>query len=76
MAAALAEITEKFSGADLRSVVKQARTRAEHIGTDLSIDILIAEVEKKRLRATAIYDEFQKLRDWALINCEMAGPTA
>ena len=71
----LAGMTEKFSGADLRSVVKQSTARAEHANTELTMNILKAEIERKRLRAIAIYDEFQELRRWGRMYCEPAGPT-
>ena len=72
LASVIAELTDKFSGADLRSVVKQAKAHAEFKGTDLTEDMLKAEVERKRLRATAVYDEFQELRGWANLYCEPA----
>lgn len=71
----LAGMTEKFSGADLRSVVKQGIARAEHQGIDLTLDILKAEAERKRMRAIALYDEFQELRRWGRTYCEPAGPS-
>jgi SpoVK/Ycf46/Vps4 family AAA+-type ATPase len=75
LASEIAQITEKFSGADLRSVVKQAQARAEHIGEELSVDLLKAEVDRKRMRAVAIYDEYQELRRWGRMYCLPAGPT-
>lgn len=71
----LADLTEKFSGADLRSIVKKGLTRAEYKQTDLTMDILKAEVESKRMRAFALYDEFQELRRWGRMHCDPAGPT-
>lgn len=70
----LAGQTEKFSGADLRSLVKQAQTRAEYRGCPLSVDLLQAEAERKRLRAIALYEEFQELRRWGRMFCDPAGP--
>ena len=75
MACEIAGMSEKFSGADLRYLVKQAQARAEHEGEKLSVDMLKAEVERKRLRAIAIYDQFQELRRWGRMYCEPAGPT-
>ncbi len=69
------QITEKFSGADLRSVVKQALTKAEYSGIELTIDMLKTEIESKRNRAIALYDEFQELRRWGRMYCDPAGPT-
>ena len=40
MASEIAGMTEKFSGADLRSLVKQTQARAEHLGEELAIDML------------------------------------
>jgi hypothetical protein len=71
----LANCTEKFSGADLRSIVKKAITRAEYTQAELTIDILKDEAERKRMRALALYDEFQELRRWGRMHCDPAGPT-
>ena len=71
----LAGLTDKFSGADLRSVVKQTEILAEHRGENVTLDLLKAEVEKKRPRVLALYDEFQALRRWGRTYCESAGPT-
>lgn len=71
----LAEMTEKFSGADLRSLVKQGISRAEHQRVPLSIEILKAQAERKRMRAVALYDEFQELRRWGMRHCDPAGPS-
>lgn len=71
----LAAMTEKFSGADLRSVVKQAITKAEHAHGEPTLEILKAEVERKRMRAIALFDEFQPLRRWGRMYCDPAGPT-
>ena len=70
-----ASMSERFSGADLRSIVKQAMARVEFAGEELTMDILKAEIERKRMRAIAIYDEFQELRRWGGMYCEPAGPT-
>jgi len=32
------------------------------------------EAERKRLRAAALYDEFQELRRWGRMFCDPAGP--
>ncbi|HEX7706812.1 MAG TPA: ATP-binding protein, partial [Thermoanaerobaculia bacterium] len=74
IAADLAEMTDKFSGADLRSLVKQGASRAEYLGTPLTIDFLKREVERKRMRALAFYEEFQDLRRWGQQHCDPAGP--
>jgi hypothetical protein len=71
----LARLTERFSGADLRSVVKKASATAEHRGKPLSIEGLFDEVERKRSRALSLYEEFRALRRWGSLHCEPAGPT-
>ncbi len=75
VAAALAEETERFSGADLRSVVKQAAGLAQHDGEPLNIERLHDQVKRKRPRALALYDEFHELRRWGRLYCDPAGPT-
>ncbi len=75
VSAELAEQTEKFSGADLRSVVKQAMANAKQRRKPLTMDLLRPEVERKRMRAIALYDEFQQLRRWGRMYCDPAGPT-
>lgn len=71
----LSEITEKFSGADLRSVVKQAVFQAEHSKAPLVVEHLAQEIERKSMRVIALYDEFQELRRWGRLYCDPAGPT-
>jgi hypothetical protein len=74
-ASELADLTEKFSGADLRSVVKRAAGRAKRARTRLSVEHLKGAAEEKRMRAVALYNEFQGLRDWGKMHCDPAGPT-
>lgn len=71
----LADLTERFSGADLRSVVKRAVGRARRARAQLTVDQLKVTVDEKRMRAVALYDEFQSLRDWGKMHCDPAGPT-
>ncbi|MDP3938247.1 MAG: ATP-binding protein [Deltaproteobacteria bacterium] len=71
----LAQLTEKFSGADLRSLVKRAVRCAEHDDVVLTLDMVKTQVERKRMRALALYDEFQELRRWGMKHCEPAGLT-
>lgn len=75
MASELARMTEKFSGADIFSVVKKAATRAEHGGQGAMLTILKEEIEKKRMRALVLYDQFRALREWGKMYCDPAGPT-
>ncbi len=74
-AEAIAAITEKFSGADLRSVVKQAVSWANYYQRPLTTDLLRAQVERKRARALALYDEFRDLRRWGQQFCDPAAST-
>jgi SpoVK/Ycf46/Vps4 family AAA+-type ATPase len=73
-AAQLAESTDRFSGADLRSVVKQAQSEAESRGCAVSKELLDRHIERKRLRACALYEQFRGLREWASMYCDPAGP--
>lgn len=73
--ASLVDASERFSGADLRSVVKAGAARAEHLGVALSPELLAWEVERKRARANALYEEFAPLRRWGQTHCDPAGPT-
>jgi SpoVK/Ycf46/Vps4 family AAA+-type ATPase len=71
----LAELSDKFSGADLFSVVKDAKATSDDANTSLTRDVLRGQMERKRARAIALYDEFQELRRWGRLYCEPAGPT-
>ena len=74
VSSALADLSDKFSGADLRSVVKQAQTYAESANVPFTVDVLKTCLERKRMRAIALYDEFQELRRWGRLHCDPAGP--
>ncbi|MBU0701130.1 AAA family ATPase [bacterium] len=69
----LSEKTEHFSGADLKGVVDDARSRARYMKESLGLKHLECEVERNRLRVEAIYGEFRKLRDFARLFAEPAG---
>ena len=71
----IAATTEKFSGADLRSAVKLAVSRAEFEGAPLTAAMLEGEMDRKRPRAIALYSQFEGLRRWAATFCEPAGPS-
>ena len=71
----LAEETDKFSGADLYSLIKQAAARAEHAGQTLTLEHLREEAVRKHPRVLALYEEFRDLRRWGSTYCEPAGPT-
>ncbi len=72
LAEAVAEKTDKFSGADLFAVVKHASALAAHEQRALAIEHVLQEVHKKRSRAHALHAEFQPLRAWAAKFCEPA----
>lgn len=71
---AVAEETDKFTGADLRTVVNEALMLARYMKTPLTSDLLMKEVKKKTLKIQAIYDRFNELRQFAEFHCEPAGP--
>lgn len=75
LAEKFANLTEKFSGADLFSAVKQARAKADYEGKPLTETHLQREIDRKRMRAIALYDEFNELRRWGQLYCDPAGPT-
>lgn len=70
----IALVTEKFSGADIRSLVKHAVAQAEHNHGKVTLDLLKSEAERRRMRAVSLYDEFMELRRWGRMYCEPAGP--
>lgn len=74
LAETLASRTDRFSGADLASLVKRAHARAEAEGRALGLDDLEREAERKRPRTLALYDEFDELRRWGRRYCDPAGP--
>lgn len=71
-AADIAAKTAKFSGADLRSVVKLAAMRAEAAGAPLDAARVVVEVERRRARVQSLHDEFLGLRRWGRNFCERA----
>lgn len=75
VALSLVPETEKFSGADLYSLVKQTLARTEHEGSALTPNHLRAEILRKRARVEALYAEFRELRRWGAIYCEPAAST-
>ncbi len=74
VAAALADVTERFSGADLCSVVKLAQSEAESRGCELTRALIESHVDRKRLRVHALYEQFRSLREWGSMHCDPAGP--
>ncbi|MGH7096315.1 MAG: ATP-binding protein [Stellaceae bacterium] len=71
LAHAAAAASDRFSGADLFTVVSEALAAAPD--QPLDRDRLLAEIERRRLRASGIYEEFASLRRWAELWCEPAG---
>jgi hypothetical protein len=65
----LAHATAKFSGADIFSAVKLAAT---HAGP--RAEALRREIDRKRRRSDALYQEFDELRRWGRMYCEPADP--
>ncbi len=74
IAAVLVSETDKFSGADLYSLVKQATQKAEFSHVDLTVDELILAAKRKQNRVNALYEEFSQLRRWGTTYCDPAGP--
>jgi hypothetical protein len=56
-------------------VFKQALNRAAYEHRPLTLEGLKYEVERKRARALAIYDEFRELRRWGQQYCDPASAT-
>ena len=74
---ALAQIrdaTERFTGADLRALVNEAIAQADYEQRPVSQADLMREVEKNRLRVQLVYERYLKLKKWADMYCEPAGP--
>ena len=70
----IARETDRFTGADLRSSVKQATKKCQTDDRPFA-EVLRQEIRKKRSRVHAIYAEFANLRSWAALHCEPAGPS-
>ena len=69
----IAAETRKFSGADLQAIMNEATSESKYTGKRLTVDMLLKEVNQKRLRVEAVYDSFGDLRRWAELHCEPAG---
>lgn len=68
--------TRHFSGADLRAIVTEAKAQAAYHGEPLTFPHLLEQVKKNKLRVQALHERFSRLRDWARLHCEPAGPSA
>ncbi len=75
VAGEMAGLTENFSGADLRSIVKQSLALARYDGQPLTIERLRDQACRKQARAHALYEEFRELRQWGQRYCEPAALT-
>ncbi len=69
----LASASDRFSGADIEVVVDDAQAAARSEKRPLSTHHVLREVEGRRVRVLAQYDRFNRLREWARLNAEMAG---
>lgn len=70
----LAARSERFSGADIEGVVRDAAAEARAGGQPLAMAHLVHEVDRNRRRALAQYERFARLREWGRLNAEPAGP--
>jgi SpoVK/Ycf46/Vps4 family AAA+-type ATPase len=66
----LAGRSARFSGADIRSVVKAASARAATQTRDVTEADVLAEMDRRRDRVQMLYDQFQELRRWGMTFCE------
>jgi hypothetical protein len=70
----LAARSERFSGADIEGVVRDARAEAAAVKRKVIMSELLEQIRRHRVRALASYERFNRVRQWARINAEMAGP--
>jgi MoxR-like ATPase len=68
----IAAQTARFSGADLRSIVKLAGARAEAGGQPFDASHIKVQVDRRRPRVQSLYDEFTPLRRWGRNFCDPA----
>ncbi len=69
----LAERSDRFSGADIEAVVRDARAEARAEQRPVAMFHVLREVERSRVRVLAQYERFNQLREWARLNAENAG---
>jgi hypothetical protein len=69
----LAERSDRFSGADIEAVIRDAcaEARAEHQA--VAMGHVVRQIERNRVRVLGQYERFNRLREWAQLNAEMAG---
>lgn len=70
----LAARSERFSGADIEGVVRDARAEAGAAKRKVTMPDLLEQIRRHRVRALASYERFNRVRQWARMNAEMAGP--
>jgi SpoVK/Ycf46/Vps4 family AAA+-type ATPase len=70
----LAARSERFSGADIEGVVRDARAEAAANKKPVTMPDLLEQIRRHRVRALASYERFSRVRQWARLNAEMAGP--
>lgn len=69
----VSDMTEHFSGADLKGIVDDSMNRAQYRRERLDVTHLEHEVEKSKHRVKAVYEKFRELRDFARTFAEPAG---
>ncbi len=58
----------------VEEALARRRSVREYADAPLTLEQLQQEADRKRLRAGALYDEFQELRRWGRMFCDPAGP--
>lgn len=69
----LAGRSERFSGADIEGVVRDARAEAGAAKRSATSADFLEQIRRHRVRALATYERFNRVREWARLNAEMAG---
>lgn len=69
----LANRSERFSGADIEGVVRDARAEARDAKRGVTMADLVEQIRRSRVRVLARYERFNRVREWARLNAEMAG---
>jgi hypothetical protein len=69
----LAGRSERFSGADIEGIVRDARAEAGAEKRAVAMADLLEQIRRNRVRALARYERFNRVREWARLNAEMAG---
>lgn len=69
----MAQRSERFSGADIEAVVKDAGAESRAEQQALEMGHVVRQIERNRIRVLGQYERFNRLREWAKLNAEMAG---